>query len=153
MQRDPKIPISLTKKWYARIPHAILYNGLCYHSHQICSRDCVHCICRGDNVGYYGEVHGRGKYLRDNSKKLGVEKKYLIVVMMTFIYGFLGISVGYENNIAVVPIAAVMSLVLGGDLVLAAGISVGAMTIGFGISLINPYTVGIGHKIAQLPMF
>jgi uncharacterized ion transporter superfamily protein YfcC len=52
-----------------------------------------------------------------------------------------------------VPIAAVLSLALGGDLILAAGISVGAMTIGFGLSPINPYTVGTGHKIAQLPMF
>jgi uncharacterized ion transporter superfamily protein YfcC len=72
---------------------------------------------------------------------------------MTFAYGLLGVAVGYENNIAMVPIAAVLSLALGGDLILAAGISVGAMTIGFGLSPINPYTVGTGHKIAELPMF
>lgn len=86
-------------------------------------------------------------------KKLGLKRKYLIVVIMTFIFGFLGVAVGYENNIAMVPIAAVLSLALGGDLILAAGIAVGAMTIGFGLSPINPYTVGTGHKIAELPMF
>ncbi|WP_347925038.1 YfcC family protein [Pontimicrobium sp. SW4] len=86
-------------------------------------------------------------------KKLGLKNKNLIIVIMTFIYGFLGVAVGYENNIAMVPIAAVLSLALGGDLILAAGISVGAMTIGFGLSPINPYTVGTGHKIAELPMF
>jgi uncharacterized ion transporter superfamily protein YfcC len=86
-------------------------------------------------------------------KKLGLKNKYLIVVIMTFLFGFLGVAVGYENNIAMVPIAAVLSLALGGDLILAAGISVGAMTIGFGLSPINPYTVGTGHKIAELPMF
>ncbi|NAS30696.1 YfcC family protein [Flavobacteriaceae bacterium R38] len=86
-------------------------------------------------------------------KRLGLKNKYLIIVIMTFIYGFLGIAVGYENNIAMVPIAAVLSLALGGDLILAAGISVGAMTIGFGLSPINPYTVGTGHRIAELPMF
>lgn len=86
-------------------------------------------------------------------KKLGLKNKYLIVVIMTFIYGILGVTVGYENNIAMVPIAAVLSLALGGDLILAAGISVGAMTIGFGLSPINPYTVGTGHKISELPMF
>lgn len=85
--------------------------------------------------------------------RLGLENKYLIVVIMTFVFGFLGIAVGYENNIAMVPIAAVLSLALGGDLVLAAGIAVGAMTIGFGLSPINPYTVGTGHKIAELPLF
>jgi len=86
-------------------------------------------------------------------KKLGLRNKYLIIVIMTFIYGILGIAVGYENNIAMVPIAAVLSLALGGDLILAAGISVGAMTVGFGLSPINPYTVGTGHKLAELPMF
>lgn len=84
---------------------------------------------------------------------MGIQKRFTIVVIMTFAYGLLGVAVGYENNIAMVPIAAVLSLALGGDLILAAGISVGAMTIGFGLSPINPYTVGTGHKIAELPMF
>ena len=86
-------------------------------------------------------------------KSLGLKRKYLIVLILTFVYGFLGIAVGLENNIATVPIAAVVSLALGGDLILAAGISVGAMIIGFGLSPINPYTVGTGHLIAELPMF
>ena len=86
-------------------------------------------------------------------KKLGENKKATVIVITTFVYGILGVAVGYENNIATVPIAAVVSLALGGDLILAAGISVGAMTIGFGLSPINPYTVGTGHKIAELPMF
>ena len=86
-------------------------------------------------------------------RKLGLEKKYFLVVLMTFIYGFLGIAVGYENNIAMVPIAAVISLALGGDLILAAGMSVAAITVGFGLSPINPYTVGTGHTIAEMPMF
>ena len=86
-------------------------------------------------------------------KKMGLKNKHLVIIIMTFVYGLLGVSVGYENNIAMVPIAAVLSLALGGDLILAAGISVGAMTIGFGLSPINPYTVGTGHKIAELPMF
>lgn len=86
-------------------------------------------------------------------RTLGNKKKYLIVFIMTFFYGFLGVFVGYEHNIAMVPIAAVLSIAIGGDLILAAGISVGAITIGFGLSPINPYTVGVGHKIAELPLF
>ena len=86
-------------------------------------------------------------------KNLGSKNKELVIIIMTLIYGFLGVAVGYENNIAMVPIAAVLSLALGGDLILAAGISVGAMTIGFGLSPIYPYTVGTGHKLAELPIF
>lgn len=86
-------------------------------------------------------------------KKLGNEKRYLIVFLITFFYGFLGVFVGYEHNIAIVPLAAVLSIAIGGDLILAAGISVAAITVGFGLSPINPYTVGIGHKIGELPLF
>ncbi|MEM8848380.1 MAG: YfcC family protein, partial [Bacteroidota bacterium] len=39
--------------------------------------------------------------------RLGLKNKHLIIVIMTFVYGILGVSVGYENNIAMVPIAAV----------------------------------------------
>ena len=86
-------------------------------------------------------------------KSLGLERRYFIVVAMTFMYGFLGVFVGYENNIAMVPIAAVTSLALGGDLMLAAAIAVGGITVGFGLSPVNPYTVGTGHTIAEMPLF
>jgi len=86
-------------------------------------------------------------------KKMGSKNKEMIIIIMTFVYGLLGVAVGYENNIAMVPIAAVLSLAIGGDLILAAGIAIGGMTIGFGLSPINPYTVGTGQKIAELPIF
>ena len=86
-------------------------------------------------------------------RKMGTERKLSIIVILSFVYGVLGIAVGYENNIALVPLAAMVSLAIGGDLILAAGISVGAMTVGFGLSPINPYTVGLGHKLADLPLF
>lgn len=86
-------------------------------------------------------------------KRLGLKRKYFIVFMMTLLYGLLGVMIGYENNIAMMPIAAVVSLALGGDLMLAAGIAVGGVTVGFGLSPINPYTVGTGHKIAEMPLF
>ena len=86
-------------------------------------------------------------------RQMGDSKRFLLVVLMTYIYVLLGIMIGFENKIAMVPIAAVMILALGGDLVLAAGVSVGAITVGFGLSPINPYTVGTGHNIAELPLF
>ena len=86
-------------------------------------------------------------------RRMGLQKRYLIVFLMTYLFGLLGVLIGYENNIAMVPIAAVVSLALGGDLILAAGLSVAAITVGFGLSPVNPYTVGTGHKIAEMPMF
>lgn len=86
-------------------------------------------------------------------KKLGLERRYLVVVLMTFVFGMLGVFVGYENNIALIPIAAITSLAIGGDLMLAAAIAVGGVTVGFGLSPFNPYTVGTGHTIAEMPMY
>lgn len=86
-------------------------------------------------------------------KHLGVRRRFMIVWIMTFVFGSLGVFVGYENNIAMVPVACVLSLAIGGDLMLAAGISVAAITVGFGLSPINFYTIGTGHRIADLPIF
>ncbi len=85
--------------------------------------------------------------------RMGMQRAELLLVLLTFVYGMLGVLVGYENNIATVPIAVVVVLALGGDLVLAAAVSLGGMTVAFGLSPINPYTVGIGHEIAGLPLF
>lgn len=76
-----------------------------------------------------------------------------LVVGTTGLFGLLGMFVGYENNIALVPIALVLSRALGGDAMLAASMSVGGITVGFGFSPFNPYTVGTGHKLASLPLF
>jgi uncharacterized ion transporter superfamily protein YfcC len=86
-------------------------------------------------------------------KKLGFERRMLFVVLMTYLFGGLGVFVGFENNIAMIPIAAIATLAIGGDLMLAAGIAVGGIVIGFGLSPVNPYTVGTGHTLGQMPMF
>ena len=86
-------------------------------------------------------------------KTLGKKNQNLLIFGMTFLYGILGMFIGYENNIAMIPIAAVLSLAIGGDLVLATGIAVGGVTVGFGLSPFNPYTVGTAQRIADLPLF
>ena len=84
---------------------------------------------------------------------VGQQRAEWLIVLLTFVYGLLGVMVGYENNIATIPVAATVVLALGGDLVLAAGVAVGGMTVAFGLSPINFYTVGNGHLIADLPLF
>lgn len=86
-------------------------------------------------------------------KTVGMKRKYLIVAIATYVYGLLGIFVGYENNIALVPIAVVLAIAIGGDVLLGAAIAVGGISVGFGLAPFNPYTVGIGHRIAEMPLF
>jgi uncharacterized ion transporter superfamily protein YfcC len=86
-------------------------------------------------------------------RKMGKTYPVTIIVLSTFLFGAMGVFIGYENNIALVPIAAMLSLAIGGDLILAAGIAVGGITVGFGLSPFNPYTIGTAHRIANLPLF
>ena len=86
-------------------------------------------------------------------RRIGVDKGPRLVWLMTFVFGFLGATVGFENNIALVPIALLVALALGGDLMVGAGMAVAGIGVGFATSPINPYTVGVGHVIANLPIF
>lgn len=49
-------------------------------------------------------------------KKIGVGSYKKLIWVVTFIFGFLGAAVGFENNIALVPIAVLVAMALGGDL-------------------------------------
>lgn len=84
---------------------------------------------------------------------IGERRARLMIVLTTFVYGALGVFVGYENNIALVPIAVIICLAVRGDLLLGAGVSLGAIGIGFATSPINFFTVGLAQTIAELPLF
>lgn len=86
-------------------------------------------------------------------KRLGTNHATKLLWIVTAIFAFLGAAVGFENLIALVPIAVFVSIGLGGDLMVGAGISIGALAVGFATSPINPYTIGTSDYIAQLPMF
>ncbi|WP_341712150.1 TIGR00366 family protein [Erythrobacter sp.] len=84
---------------------------------------------------------------------IGQRRAKLLIVLTTFTFGLLGAVVGFEHNIALVPIAVIVGLAIGGDLLLGAAVSLGAVVIGFSTSPINLYTVGTAQIIAELPLF
>lgn len=86
-------------------------------------------------------------------KKFGASNYKKLIWIVLFIFGFLGAVVGFENNIALVPIAVVVALALGGDAMVGAGMAVAGIGIGFATSPVNPYTIGTAHAIAQLPIY
>lgn len=86
-------------------------------------------------------------------KKVGKSNYKILLLVMMLIFGFLGAAVGFENNIAITPIAVVVALALGGDAMVGAGIAIAGIGIGFATSPINPYTVGTAHAIAELPIY
>ena len=86
-------------------------------------------------------------------RKIGVHNKNIVIVLGTFIYGFFGVAVGFENNIALVPVATLISSAIGCSPLVGTTMAVGGIGVGFALSPINPYTVGVAQDIAQLPTF
>ncbi|GGB26153.1 Na+/H+ antiporter NhaC family protein [Allosediminivita pacifica] len=86
-------------------------------------------------------------------KHVGIERRGLIIWLGTFLYGLFGMAVGFENNIALVPVAMIISATLGYGNVVGVCMAVGGIGVGFALSPINPYTVGVSQTIAELPLF
>lgn len=86
-------------------------------------------------------------------KTVGIQRRGTIIWITTFVFGFFGIAVGFENNIALVPISMLVASAIGGSRLIGAGMAVGGIGVGFALSPINPYTVGVSQQIADLPMF
>lgn len=78
---------------------------------------------------------------------------YWGLAFLTFLFGFFGAAVGFENLIGFVPLGIMVALGLGFDLMVGAGAVIGGLAVGFATSPINPYTVGVAHEIAELPTF
>lgn len=106
--------------------------------------------------GAFGIIH------RTNAINAGVNRlmerfgrhgKWLIPMTM-IIFSLLGFSIGMsEEAIVFVPIGIALATALGYDaMVGAAMIALGA-GIGFLGGMINPFTVGIAQKIAEVPLF
>ena len=85
--------------------------------------------------------------------RIGSHRRKLIITAGTFIYGFFGIAVGFENNIALIPVAGLIASSIGASALVGICMAVGGIGVGFALSPINPYTVGVAQKIAGLPAF
>ena len=86
-------------------------------------------------------------------RKIGVQNRNIVITLGTFIYGFFGVAVGFENNIALVPVATLISSAVGCSALVGTTMAVGGIGVGFALSPINPYTVGVAQDIAELPTF
>uniref|UniRef100_A0A9E7ZRQ5 TIGR00366 family protein n=1 Tax=Bosea sp. NBC_00436 TaxID=2969620 RepID=A0A9E7ZRQ5_9HYPH len=86
-------------------------------------------------------------------KKVGRERRGLVIWLTTYLYGVFGIAVGFENNIALIPVALIIAAAIGYSNVVGVCMAVGGIGVGFALSPINPYTVGTSQGIAQLPLF
>ena len=86
-------------------------------------------------------------------KKFG-KRKYALLLVIAFFFMALGAFFGiFEEVIPLVPIMIALAYSLGWDSLIGLGMSVLATNVGFSTAIFNPFTIGVAHKIAGLPMF
>ncbi|TQR13759.1 YfcC family protein [Psychrobacillus soli] len=80
--------------------------------------------------------------------------EFILIAVITILFA-LGGAIGAVANsvIAFVSIGLIISKALRLDPIIAVAITFGATFAGFNVGFINPYSVGIAHKIAELPLF
>lgn len=88
------------------------------------------------------------------AKKFGREKSSIVLILITSFFAFLGAFPGMlEAAIPFAPLCVGIAVSLGYDLLVGISIAVMGIVIGWTAGPTNPWTVGIGHDMAGLPMF
>jgi uncharacterized ion transporter superfamily protein YfcC len=81
-------------------------------------------------------------------------RKYTLLMVIAFFFMALGAFFGiFEEVIPLVPILIALSFSLGWDSLVGLGMSILATNVGFSMAVFNPFTIGVSHKLAGLPMF
>lgn len=87
------------------------------------------------------------------TKRFEGREKYLIPIFM-IVFSLTGAFLGFsEENLVFVPLAVSLAKYLGYDPVVGICISYLATQVGFFSAMMNPFSVGIAHGIADLPLF
>ncbi len=81
-------------------------------------------------------------------------RKYILLLVIALFFMLLGGVFGIlEEVVILVPVMVGLSYALGWDSLVGLGISILAANMGFSAAIINPFTIGIAQRIAELPAF
>lgn len=106
--------------------------------------------------GAFGVIHKTGTITNGVNAamdKLGKNSKFMIPLTM-LIFSLLGFSIGLaEETIIFVPIGIAIARAAGYDAMTGAAMIIMGAAAGFLGGMLNPFTVGVAQKIAELPLF
>lgn len=95
--------------------------------------------------------------MENGIKKLAYKlqgREKLIVPLMMFVFSLGGATFGMsEETIIFIPIGIALARALGYDALVGMGMITFGAAIGFSSGFLNPFTVGVAQKIAELPTF
>ncbi len=81
-------------------------------------------------------------------------RKYVLLLVIVLFFMLLGGVFGIlEQVIILVPVMVGLSYALGWDSLVGLGMSILAANMGFSAAVINPFTIGVAQRIAELPGF
>ncbi|MDB0579279.1 YfcC family protein [Salinicoccus roseus] len=81
-------------------------------------------------------------------------REFLLIAVISILFALGGATGAVANSvIPFVAIGVMLARALKLDAIVAVSITFGATFIGFAAGFLNPYTVGIAHAIAELPLF
>lgn len=81
-------------------------------------------------------------------------RKYILLPVISFFFMLIGAFLGiFEEVVPLVPLMVALSYSLGWDSLVGLGMSILATNMGFSAAVMNPFSIGVAHKIAGLPLF
>lgn len=106
--------------------------------------------------GAFGIIHKTGAFENGVNKTMYALGKanYLMIPLTMTVFSILGFSIGLaEETIIFVPIGILIARTLGYDALTGAAMVILGAASGFIGGMLNPFTVGVAQKVAELPMF
>lgn len=106
--------------------------------------------------GAFGIIHKTGAFENGGNKTMYALGKanYLMIPLTMTVFSILGFSIGLaEETIIFVPIGILIARTLGYDALTGAAMVILGAASGFIGGMLNPFTVGVAQKVAELPMF
>lgn len=106
--------------------------------------------------GAFGIIHKTGAFENGVNKAMYALGKanYLMIPLTMTVVSILGFSIGLaEETIIFVPIGILIARTLGYDALTGAAMVILGAASGFIGGMLNPFTVGVAQKVAELPMF
>lgn len=100
------------------------------------------------------ESSGVLKYILSGIVARYGSQKYKLLALLSLVCMVLGSMAGlFEETVTLVPITVALALSLGWDSLTGIGMSILSVGFGFAAGTLNPFTIGITQKIAQIPLF
>ena len=100
------------------------------------------------------EESGIMKYFLEKTSYNYAKSRYDLLKILSLFFMLMGTLMGScEEIIPLVPIVVSLTTSLGFDAMTGLGISILAGSCGFSSGVANPFTIGLAHRLAGLPMF